>query len=70
MGLLDRLLDRLFGKKRAPDAATAADQARSRQMAGHETGQTADEQAATRGRMETEMDAQRERRGPPPTPGP
>jgi hypothetical protein len=59
MGLLDRLLDRLFGKKRAPDAATVADQARSQQMAGRETGQTAAEQAATRGRMETEMDTQR-----------
>jgi hypothetical protein len=55
-------LDRLFGKKRAPTASTAADQARSRQMAGHETGQTADEQAATRGRMEAELDGQRQGR--------
>jgi hypothetical protein len=55
-------LDRLFGKKRTPDAATAADQARSQQMAGRETGQTAAEQAATRGRMEAELAAQRQGR--------
>src|SRR5688500_3445964 len=54
--------DRLFGKKRAATASTAADQARSRQMAGRETGQTADEQAATRGRMEAEMAGQRQGR--------
>ena len=71
------LLDRLFGKKRSPDAATAADQARgqqmadrarSQQMAGRETGQTADEQAATRGRMEAELTGQRQRREPPAAP--
>jgi len=39
-----------------------ADRARSQQMAGRETGQTADEQAATRGRMEAELDAQRQGR--------
>jgi hypothetical protein len=54
--------DRLFGKKRATTASTAADQARSRQMAGRETGQTTDEQAATRGRMEAEMAGQRQGR--------
>jgi hypothetical protein len=54
--------DRLFGKKRAATASTAADRARSRQMAGHETGQTADEQAATRGRMEAELAGQRQGR--------
>lgn len=59
-------LDRLFGKKRATDDAAAEDLARSHQMAGHETGQTTDEQTATRGRMEAEMDAQRERRAQPP----
>ena len=50
-------LDRLFGKKRAPSATTP-----SRPLAGHETGQTVDEQAATRGRMEAEMAAQRQGR--------
>jgi len=58
-------LDRLFGKKRTP-TATTADQARSRQMAGQETGQTVDEQAATRGRMEAELDAQRQERAAAP----
>ena len=53
------LFDRLFGKKRTPNATTTADRARGQQMAGRETGQTTDEQAATRGRMEAEMDAQR-----------
>jgi hypothetical protein len=48
-------LNRLFGKKRAPTATAPP----SRPLAGHETGQTADEQAATRGRMEAEMTAQR-----------
>jgi hypothetical protein len=59
-------LDRLFGKKRAP-----ATPAPSRPLAGHETGQTTTEQAVTRGRMEAEMDAQRQGRAgttaiPPP----
>ena len=71
------IFSRLFGKKRGPSAATAADRARGEQMAdraqrqklaGKETGQTADEQAGTRGRMEAEMDAQRQRREGPPTP--
>ena len=68
MGFLDRLLQ-LVGKKRAPDATTTADQARSQQLAGRETGQTAAEQAGTRGRMEAELDAQRGRRTQPPTAG-
>jgi hypothetical protein len=55
-------LDRLFGKKKSSSAATADDLARSQQMAGRETGQTVDEQAATRSRMETEMAGQREQR--------
>lgn len=50
-------LDRLFGKKRAPVPPTP-----SRPLAGHETGQTTDEQAATRGRMEAEMAGQRQGR--------
>ena len=61
-------LTRLFDRKRSGDAAATADRARSQQLAGRETGQTADEQAATRGRMETELDAQRVRREQPPTP--
>lgn len=60
--------DRLFGKKRSSSAATADDLARSRQMAGHETGQTVEEQAATRSRMETEMAGQREQRAAASTP--
>ena len=59
-------LDRLFGKKRTQSEATTADQARSRKLAGRETGQTTDEQAGTRGRMEAELNAQRERRGQAP----
>ena len=68
MGFLNRLTD-WFGKKRAPSATTTADRARSGQLAGRETGQTTGEQAATRGRMEAEMDAQRQRRQPPPSAG-
>jgi hypothetical protein len=58
------LFDRIFGKRGAKDSTTAADQARSEhlKLRGHETGQSPEEQAATRGRMEAEMDAQRQRR--------
>ncbi len=60
-------LDRLFKKKNSTrSAASADDLARSQKLAGRETGQTTDEQTATRGRMEAEMDAQRERRGQAP----
>jgi len=62
-------LSRLFGKKSSDSEKGAEDRARSQSMAGRETGQTADQQAATRGRMEAEMDAQRERRQPPPGAG-
>ena len=55
-------LSRLFGKKPAATATTAADQVRSEQMAGRETGQTVVEQGATRGRMEAELDQQRQGR--------
>jgi hypothetical protein len=64
-------LDRFFGKKRTAHAATAADQARSQRLTdrarsqkleGQEVGQTADEQAGTRGRMEAELAGQRQRR--------
>ena len=46
--------------------ASSADRARGQQLAGRETGQTTDEQAGTRGRMEAELDAQRLRRNQPP----
>ena len=62
-----QFLNRFFGKqrvrqakRRTQQAASAADLARSQQLAGRETGQTMDEQAATRRRMEAEMDAQRQ----------
>ncbi|MGE0543087.1 MAG: hypothetical protein AB7R89_23245 [Dehalococcoidia bacterium] len=58
-------LSRLFGKKSAASTAGAEDRARGEMMAGRETGQTVDEQADTRSRMEAELDAQRERREPP-----
>lgn len=57
--------DRLFGKKRTEAVAGDGVAVGSRPLAGHETGQTAEEQAATRGRMEAEMDTQRNRREPP-----
>ena len=60
---------RLFGKKPAESEALAADRARGQRLAGRETGQSADEQAGTRGRMEAELDAQRERRTRPPADG-
>jgi hypothetical protein len=65
--------DRFFSKKRTAHEATAADQARSRrltdrarsqQLEGQEVGQTAAEQAGTRGRMEAELVGQRQRREP------
>lgn len=65
--------DRFFGKKRAGQEATAADQARSQrltdrarsqQLEGQEVGQTVAEQAGTRGRMEAELANQRQRREP------
>jgi hypothetical protein len=61
-------LDRLFGRKRTNDSSPAVGEARRRDIVGREPGQSADEQAATRQRMESEMNAQRERRtAPPPT---
>ncbi len=62
-------LDRIFGKKRAGDAGVAADLARSRELAGRETGISQGEKDATRSRMEADMDAQRERRQQPPASG-
>ena len=64
-------LNRLFGKKAGTNEAADADRARSQKLAdrarqaklvGQETGQTADEQAGTRGRMEAELLGQRQRR--------
>ena len=63
------IFKRLFGRQRATSSTTDADRARSQQLAGRETGQTTGEQAATRGRMEAELDAQRERRNQPPPTG-
>ncbi len=67
MGLLDRLFGKKPGAGAAADADRArgqklADRARSEKLAGRETGQTADEQAGTRGRMEAELLGQRQRR--------
>ena len=59
---------RFFDRKHAVNAATAADLARSQKLAGRAIDQDRDEQAATRGRMETELTAQRQRRDHPPTP--
>ena len=58
------LFDKLFRKKRPSGGVAAADATRAR-VPGEETRQTADEQQATRRRMESEMDAQRERRSQP-----
>ena len=55
-------LTSFFNRNRIAKAATAADVARGQQLQGHEVGQTLDEQQATRGRMEAEMDAQRHKR--------
>jgi hypothetical protein len=67
MGLREQI-DRLFGRRAAPDAALAADRARQRQMHGQETRQTEQEQAAMRQRMEADMDDERAQRAPPSAP--
>jgi hypothetical protein len=61
--------DRIFRRRSTSTATTEADRVRSQSLAGRETGQTADEQAATRGRMEAELNAQREQRNQPPAAG-
>ena len=66
MGILDRFLGKSRAKNQAAREAIAADLVRSRKLSGRETGKTTDEQAGTRGRMEAELDAQRQRRGLPP----
>ena len=70
MGFLNRLFGKKPGAREAADADRArgqklADRARSEKLAGRETGQTSDEQAGTRGRMEAELLGQRERRETP-----
>lgn len=64
-------LSKLFGKKQGDEDTVIADRIRSQGMAGQgmagrETGQTKDEQEATRGRMEKELDAQRAKRNTTP----
>ncbi len=73
MGFLNRLFGKKPGASAAADADRArgqklADRARSEKLAGRETGQTSDEQAGTRGRMEAELLGQRERRETPADP--
>ena len=63
MGLFDRLFSKGRAKRRAGQAAGAADLARSQKLAGRGMDQNQDEQTATRGRMEAELDGQRQRRG-------
>ena len=67
MGLREQV-DRLLGRRSAPAVALAADRARSQQMHGQETGQTEQEQAAMRQRMEADMNDQRAQRAPPNAP--
>ncbi len=55
-------LNRLFGKKATESESATADRARSQQLAGRETGQTAEAQAGTRARMEADLAGQRQRR--------
>jgi hypothetical protein len=62
------LFTRFFDRRRAVNAANAADLVRSRKLSGQAIGQSGDEQTATRGRMEAELDAQRARRAQPPAP--
>ncbi|HLZ72140.1 MAG TPA: hypothetical protein VKV26_19715 [Dehalococcoidia bacterium] len=61
MGLNERI-GRLLGRRSAPSATLAADRARQQQMHGQETGQTDQERAAMRQRMEADVDAQRAER--------
>lgn len=61
------LFDRFFGKKRG-DAGLEADRARQQSVRGKGFSQSADEQQATRSRMETELEGQRDRRAGTPPP--
>ena len=74
MGFLNRLFGKKPGASEAADADRArgqmlADRTRQAKIAGRENGQTLDEQAGTRGRMEAELDAQRLRRDQTPKSG-
>ena len=69
MGLLDRLFGKGRAKKRAGQAAGAADLVRSQKLSGRAIDPDQDEQTATRGRMEAELEGQRQRRGPSPPSG-
>ena len=62
-------LSRLFKKQPTTSATATADRTRSQQLVGRETGQTADQQAGARSRMEAELDAQRQRRDQTPRSG-
>lgn len=62
------LIERFFSKRRAGRESAAADLARSQVLSGQAIGQSDDEQVATRGRMEAELDAQRARREQSATP--
>jgi hypothetical protein len=55
-------LTRFFDRKRAANAANAADLVRSQKLSGQAIGQSGDEQIATRGRMEAELAGQRQQR--------
>ena len=69
MGLLDRLFSKGRAKKRAGQAAGVVDVARSQKLAGRAMDQNQDEQTVTRGRMEAELEGQRQRRGQTPPSG-
>lgn len=61
-GVVMRILGRGFGRKQPAHRATAADREWSERVRGIAVLQSAAEQQATRGRMEAELDAQRQRR--------
>lgn len=65
MGLLDKILGR---RRTADDTAAADERTRQAKLAGIGSIQSDDEVQATRQRMETEMNAQRERRDRPAPP--
>lgn len=62
MGLKDQVIG-LFGKKRG-DVAVEADRARQQSVRGKGFSVSADDQQATRSRMEAELQGQRDRRTP------
>ena len=67
MGFLTQFFDReratrFYDRKRAANAAIAADLARSQEISGQAIDDSGGEQATTRGRMEAELDAHRQRR--------